>query len=65
MTVRPRAGVLVVSAWVEDGGGLRARITSAPDVDAADVQRRLATSEEDVHTAVGEWLRSLQSGAPQ
>lgn len=40
--------------------GLRARITSSPDVDAPEVERRAATSEEEIHEAVAEWLKAVQ-----
>ena len=62
MSVRARAGVIVVRAWVEDGVGLRARITSSPDVDSPEVERRPATSEEEIHAAVQEWLSAVRAG---
>ncbi len=62
MSVRPRAGVIVVRAWIEDGGALRARITSSPDVEAPEVERHPATSEAEIHDAVDEWLRAVRAG---
>jgi hypothetical protein len=62
VSARPHAGVIVVRAWIEDGVGLRARITSSADVDAPEVERRPATSEEEIHEAVREWLSAVRAG---
>lgn len=61
MTVPDRTGVLIVRAWVEADGALRARITCSLDVAQGPSVTRLAGSVGDVQEAVSEWLVELRS----
>jgi hypothetical protein len=61
---RPRAGALVVRAWVEEATGLRARITYTADVENSEVTTTSAGSEEEIFEAVREWLAAIGSDAP-
>ncbi|HEX2049889.1 MAG TPA: hypothetical protein VHJ34_04555 [Actinomycetota bacterium] len=60
---RARAGVLVVRAWLESDGELRARITYSTDVEDEDVVKASAASEDDVVRAVRTWLDALVARA--
>lgn len=48
--------VLVVRAWVEADGGLRARITRTLDVSSHEQTVTAAASPEEVVGAIVEWL---------
>jgi hypothetical protein len=65
-TFRERAGVIVIRVWIEGDAvtGLRARITAAVDLAAADREPReqtvaVAASIEEVLAAVGDWLAAF------
>jgi hypothetical protein len=57
-----RIGVLVIRAWLEDGGvpgDLRARITETLDVSATSTVESVAASEEEIVAIVVTWLRAF------
>lgn len=54
-----RRGALVVSAWHEDDGGVRARITRTTDLHGTEERVVTVASPEEVLDAVREWLDDL------
>lgn len=55
---RSRAGVLVISAWVESGDTVRARITRSTGPTGEELVTP-AASAEDVLEVVHDWLDAL------
>jgi len=55
------SGVLVISAWVEEGGVLRARLTEISGLDLEQVLT-MAVSTEEILTAVRHWLEVIHGG---
>jgi hypothetical protein len=57
---RERAGAIVVRVWIEPGAdqlkGLRARITSSPNLSTTGEMIRVASTREEILAAVGSWL---------
>ncbi len=63
-----RIGVLVIRAWLEDGGvsgDLRARITETLDVSAPSPVESVAASEEEIVAIVVAWLRAFRGRADE
>jgi hypothetical protein len=63
-----RIGVLVIRAWLEDGGvpgDLRARITETLDVSAPAPAESVAASEEEIVAIVVAWLRAFSDRADE
>jgi hypothetical protein len=63
-----RIGVLVIRAWLEEGGmpvDLRARITETLDVSAPSPVEAVAASEEEVVAIVVAWLRAFTGRADE
>ena len=60
MTDSQRAGVLVVSLWLEGSGDtLRARVTETPDVNTAGEMTSVVGSLEELLDAVESWAQSF------
>jgi hypothetical protein len=57
---RERAGAIVVRVWIEPGAdhleGLRARITSSPDLSSAGQTVQVVSGREEILAAVRTWL---------
>lgn len=49
---------MVLRLWTEDGGGLRVRITTAPQVGSREEVTTYAASPAEVLAAVGAWLET-------
>jgi hypothetical protein len=62
---RPRAGLLIIRAWIEPGSSspLRAQVRIATDVSEGFEASRTMTREEAVIEAVQSWLSGLLAGA--
>ncbi len=64
---RERAGAIVVRVWIEPGAdhleGLRARITSSPDLSSAGETVQFASGSEEILTAVRSWLDRFLTGS--
>jgi hypothetical protein len=61
-----RIGVLVIRAWLEEGGvrgDLRARITETLDISAPSPLESVAASEEEIVAIVVAWLRAFTGRA--
>ena len=61
---RQRVGVLVIRAWREADGGMRARLTQTVDVEASDPEvavEIVAATEGDILEAVRSWLAAFAS----
>ena len=55
-----RAGVLVVRAWVEEGGaGFRARITYTVDLASVEETMVTASTTDEVVASVRSWLEAF------
>lgn len=52
-------GLLIIRAWTEDDGPLRAHIVCTADVTQSVQVVRSAESAEEVRAIVGEWLSDL------
>lgn len=60
MTEAQRAGVLVVSLWLEGSGDtLRARVTETSDINAAGEMTSVVGSLEELLSAVEGWARTF------
>jgi hypothetical protein len=60
MTEPQRAGVLVVSLWLEGSGeALRARVTETSDVNAVGETTKVVGSLEELLGAVEDWARGF------
>ena len=56
---RDNTGVLLIRVWLEAPSELRARITHRTDVTSSAESVTFASSAEDIHTAVTDWLRDF------
>lgn len=65
MPPRPRAGVVVVRAWVEGTDELRARITYSTNVENSEVTRSSVASRREILDTVRAWLTELCSGSQE
>lgn len=52
------SSLLVLRAW-RDGGSLRVRVSSTPDVSEGGLSERVVASADDVLAAVREWLDAV------
>jgi hypothetical protein len=59
-----RVAAAVIRAWIEPGGALKIRITTAGDVDGAAHTVGVASSIDVACTMVRAWLESLSLDAP-
>ncbi len=59
-----RTAVLVVRAWIEPEGGLRARLIGNLDIERAREQSSSATTVDDVIAQVRRWLGAFLAAAP-
>jgi hypothetical protein len=60
MTARDeRTAVLMIRAWAEADGRVRARLTETLDADEPGWDERAADGQEAILTAVADWLREF------